>query len=132
MLLYIKRLWLKAVLHYRGIRFYQTDIVPKSPEFRSAEFMVVGGHTVEFFFFKDECVDLIFKRGRISKEQFIGIVIQARFTSEAPPMLSKYNNLKFFFNTKNIFVSDEIEIASALLEIYIRFIENELKANHVP
>lgn len=132
MLVYVRRLWLKIILFYRGIRFYQTDIVPKSPEFRSAEFRLIGGQIVEFFFFKDESVDLIFKRGKITRELFIGIVIQARFESDASPVLRRYNNLKFFFNTKNILVSDENEIAAALLQIYIRFIENEVNANHVP
>lgn len=113
----------------RGIRFYETNIVPKSPDFRSKKFETVDGHEINFYFFKEECEDLIHRRGKISREVFTGYTIQAHFDEGIPIThdLQRFNNLKFFFNGKDFPQIDEKKITDCLLEIYMDFIRSELK-----
>lgn len=124
---FIKGLMFKLALFHRGIRFYQTSMVPKSPRFKSAQFETVGDHQVEFFFYREQCEDLIFKRGRIRRETFIGYVIQAEFDDRLPEKLRQFNNLKFFFNSKDFLIRDEDVVASNLLAIYLDFLRSELQ-----
>lgn len=125
--MFLKRLFLGLYLNYKGIRFYKTDTTPKTPEFQRAVFKTAGGYTVEFVFYKEIFEDLIYKRGVFSKEQFIGYVIQARFDEDLEGSLIRYNNLKFFFNSRNIILRDEHSIAATLLSIFLDFIKLELQ-----
>ena len=125
--MFLKRLLLGLYLNYKGIRFYKTDTVPRSPEFQRAIFKTVGGHAVEFAFYRETFEDLIYRRGTFSKATFIGYVIQAKFEDGMPDSLLRYNNLKFFFNSRNIFLTDEHAIAATLLRIYLDFIKQEIK-----
>lgn len=125
----LRRLWLKLFLYCKGIKFYKTHTIPKSPEFKKAEFRTVGNHLIEFFFYKEICEDLIFKRGKIKKQKFIGYVIQARFDESLPKNLQRYNNLKFFFSSRRIRFTNEDDIVKALLNIYLDFIRSELESD---
>ena len=123
----LQKLLFRMYLFYKGIRFYKTETIPKSPEFRKAVFETVGNHQVEFYFYREICEDLIFRRGGIRKQTFIGYVIQARFDKNLPEVLYQYNNLKFFFNSKNFVLKDESQICHALLNIYLDFLRSELR-----
>lgn len=124
----LQGLLFRWAIFYRGIRFYQTSMVPKNPEFKSAEFETIEGQKVEFFFYREQCEDLIFRRGRIRKETFVGYVIQAQFDEGLPDRLHKYNNLKFFFNSKDFFFRDEQVVVRNLLAIYLDFLRSEMRA----
>lgn len=113
-------------LYFKGIRFYETECIPKSPEFRKAVFDTVNKKQVEFYFYREICEDIIFKRGKLSKETFIGYVIQARFDSSFPEKIYRFNNMKFFFNSKNVLVTDEYQICDTMLHIYLDFLKIEL------
>lgn len=123
----LKRFIIKLILFYKGIRFYKTECVPKYPEFKKAEFKTINDSSIVFYFYKEECEDLIFKRGRISNEKFVGYIIQAVFSEDIPPSVYKYNNLKFFFNINKLLVNDEDTIIECLLNIYLDFIKYELE-----
>lgn len=112
----------------RGIRFYETTIIPKSPDFKSKKFETVSGHEIKFYFYKEECEDLIHRRGKIRKEVFTGYTVQAHFDDEIPIKhdLRRFNNMKFFFNGKDFPEMDEQSIADHLLEVYMDFIRSEL------
>lgn len=125
--MFFKRLVLSLYLKYKGIRFYKTDTTPRTPEFQRAIFKTVGGHAVEFVFYRETFEDLIYKRGAFSKATFVGYVIQAKFEDGMPDSLLQYNNLKFFFNSRNIILKDEQAIASTLLSIYLDFIKQEIQ-----
>lgn len=125
--MYLKRLLLRMILFFKGVRFYETTAVPKSPEFRKVEIRLVNGHRVEFYFYKEHCEDLIFRYNKISRETFYGYVIQARFCDNLPEVLYRYNNVKFFFNPKAIFGFNEEILTEVLLEIYLNFIKEEIK-----
>lgn len=116
----------KLYLFFHGIRFYKTDAVPKSPEFRTASFQTVGRHNVEFFFYREVCEDIIYSKGRIRKEKFIGYVLKARFDETLPDIFCQYNNMKFFFNSRYLKITDENKICDALLSIYLDFLRHEL------
>jgi hypothetical protein len=123
-----KRLLFKLYLFHKGIRFYKTESTPRVPQFRTAVFQTVGNSQVEFHFYKEVCEDLIFKHGAIRSEKFIGYVIQAKLSNVLPEKLAAYNNLKFFFNTKNLILKDEDTICDTLLNIYLDFLRKELKS----
>lgn len=127
----INRLWLKLILYFKGIRFYKTLQVPKSPEYKAVDIRTVGDHRIEFYFYHETSEDLIFKNGKISQETFVGYVIQARFDEGLPPVLHQYNNLKFFFNVNGVFVGEHDVIVSELINIYLRLITSELANDHV-
>lgn len=122
-----KRFLFRVYLFYKGIRFYRTDAEPRTPQFKTAVFKTVGNQTVEFHFFRESCEDLIYKRGRIKTEKFIGYTIQAKLNQVLPEKLASYNNLKFFFNAKNWMIKDDDEVCQTLLHIYLDFLTNEMK-----
>lgn len=126
---WIKDLMFRWYLFYKGIRFYKTESIPKSPEFRKAVFQTVGDHKIQFFFYREICEDLIFKRGRIKKETWIGYLIQTKIDDNLPECLRRYNNLKFFFNSRNWVVSDQEKTTDTLLRIYLDFLKTELESN---
>lgn len=121
------RKWLFALqLRIFGLRFYRTGLVPKSQEFKKSVFETVNGRTVEFFLYKEECEDLIYRFGRISKSKFLGYVVQARLDESFPPAIVQFNNMKFFFHVNFIRDLTEEEVAHALVMAYIKFLKAEL------
>jgi hypothetical protein len=110
----------------RGIRFFKTDIVPSYAEFRKAEFKTFGNNRVEFLFYREVLEDIIFKRGKIYKENFHCYIIQSRFDNNLPDDIKQFNNLKFVFNMNSILVIDEDKVCKALLGVYLDFIKHEL------
>lgn len=122
-----KRFLFRLYLFHKGIRFYRTDTMPRCPQFKTAVFQTVGNHRVEFHFYRESCEDLIYKNGRIRSEKFIGYTIQAKLDQDLPEKLAAYNNLKFFFNSKNWILKDDEVICQTLLHIYLDFIDAELK-----
>jgi hypothetical protein len=117
----------RLYLYFVGVKFYKTNSVPKSPEYKTASFEMVDGKKVEFFFYREEGEDLIYKLGGVRREEFVGYVIQARFNEELPEILYKYNNLKFFFNINNVLRVSEEDISKVLLSIYMDFLESDMK-----
>lgn len=100
-----------------------------SKQFKTAVFETIGNHVVEFHFYREECEDLIFRFGHIQSEKFIGYVIQAKLDQDLPGILTRYNNLKFFFSSKDWLIKDDDEICAILLNVYLDFINDELKSN---
>lgn len=125
---YLQGLLFKWAIFHKGIRFYKTGMIPKNPEFKSAQFETIEGHSIEFYFYREVCEDLIFRRGRIRREKFVGYVIQAQFDEKLPEKLHAFNNLKFFFNTKDFFFRDEQVVVRNLLSIYLDFLRTEIKS----
>ena len=121
-----KKFLFKLYLYHKGIRFYRTDVAPRGPQFKTAIFQTVGNHLVEFHFYRESCEDLIYRNGRIRSEKFIGYIIQARLDQKLPGKLYSYNNLKFFFNSKNLFLKNDTDICEALLHIYLDFLKTEM------
>jgi hypothetical protein len=123
------RKWLFALqLRIFGLRFYRTGLVPKSQEFKKAVFETVNGKTVEFFLYKEECEDLVYRFGRITKSKFTGYVVQARLDASFPPKIVQFNNMKFFFHVNFIRDLTEEEVGHALVMAYIKFLKAELAA----
>ncbi len=124
----LSRLWLKLVLYFRGIRFYEMTGTPRTAVFRCAEFRTIQGHSVIFSFYKESFRDLIYRRNKISEKFFTGYIIQAKFEAEDIPVgLLKYNCCKIFFHSDHIGIINEDELTSKLLSIYLDFILLESK-----
>lgn len=125
---WLKNLLVRWMVYRKGIRFYATETVPKSESFKAVEFANTHGVGVEFFFFREESRDIIYKRGMITRERFVGYVIQARFEEHYPETLRSFNNMKFFFNTKEFVAVEEDRLLPILLDIYLDFIKQEMLA----
>lgn len=110
-----------------GIRFYETKLALKTPGFKSASFEAAAGEMVEFFFHREEREDLIFRRGKLKHEKYIGYVIHAKFSDVMPEKLLRFNNLMFFFNSKYFFAEDEEIVTKRLLDIYLSVLSAELQ-----
>ena len=119
----------RLYLYFAGVKFYMTNSIPKSPQYKTALFEVVNGKNVEFFFYREEGEDLIYRRGRIRRETFVGYVIQAKFDIAFPEILYKYNNLKFFFNINNVLKVSEEDVSKVLLSIYMDFLKSDMRGN---
>jgi hypothetical protein len=126
MVKYLKYLVFKLVLFVRGIRFFKTDIIPSNAEFRKAEFKTLNDHTVEFLFYREVFQDIIFRRGRIHKENFHCYIIQSKFDNDLPPDIKQFNNLKFVFNLNSVFLIEEEKVCEVLLGVYLDFIKREI------
>jgi hypothetical protein len=126
----LKGFLFKLNLFHKGIRFYRTDAMPRTPQFKTAIFQTVNGRQVEFHFYKEACEDLIYRHGRIRSEKFIGYVIQAKLDQALPARLVNYNNLKFFFNSRNWIIKNDELICQTLLNIYLDFLKAELKQSN--
>ncbi len=119
--------WLFALqLALFGLRFYKTDFVPRSQEFKKAVFETVNGKTVEFFLYKEEFEDLIYRFGYIKRVKFFGYVVQARLDESFPPSIGQFNNMKFFFRVNFLRRLTEDEIRHTLVMAYIKFLKAEL------
>ena len=126
---FFKNLLFKWMIFYRGVRFYETTVIPKSPNFKLAKFEIIHGHEIEFYFYREDCVDVIHRRGRIVREYFTGYTIQARFDESLPfkKTAFRFNNMKFFFNTRELPQIDEESVVNYLLDVYFDYIKSEIK-----
>lgn len=126
MINYLKYLFFKLMLHYRGIRFFRTDIIPRKAEFRRTEFQTLDDRQIQFLFYREEFENIIFKRGKIFKESFHCYIVQSKFDNYFPDDINKFNNLKFVFNANSLILTDEEKICTALLNVYLDFIKHEM------
>lgn len=123
----VKRWLLKLYLLTAGIRFYQTDTIPKTPEFRKVVFETIEDKEVQFFFYKDDFEHYIFRAGSIRKIKTVGYLIQAKFHDKAPSCLTVYNNIRFLFIANSYILNDEKLICETLLSIYLDLLKKRLK-----
>jgi len=123
----LKTLLVKLYLFFHGVRFYTTDRIPKTGEFKKAEFYTIDGCHIKFYFYKEIYEDLIFKRNKFYKEKFIGYLIQADLDPKIPEEFQVFNNLKIVFNSNLITAHNENEVDRELLAIYISFMKQEMQ-----
>lgn len=123
----LTRFLLRLYLFYKGIRFYRTTNVPKSPEFKQTIFRTVAQHELQFYFYREISDDLIYRRGRIREEKFTGYVLQVKLDDNLPEIFRQFNNLKFFFKGRDFLFTDEKLICDCLLNIFVDFLKHELE-----
>lgn len=122
----LKTLFLKVFLYFVGIRFYKTDLIPITAEFRKAIFRTFQGQEIEFIFYKEIFEDIIYRNGKISKINFHKYIIHSKFTDNLNcKELLVFNNMKFLFDSSKIIINDEAIITDVLLGIYLDFIKHE-------
>lgn len=123
----LDKLFLRVAMFFKGIRFYKTNLIPKNPEFRRATFQLNTGSKLDFYFYRENFEDMVYQRGTIKKKRFTGYIIQARFSDDLPRPILQYNNLKFFFDHDTWLFQNEESLTDILLNIFMDFIESELK-----
>ena len=113
-------IWIRLILFFRGIRFYETDVLPSVESFGSAEFSLIDDCKVTFSFYKETCTDLIYRRGQISEDNFVGYTVHAQLdNASAAGREFRYNNLKFFFHCPKGLHVDDGMISRYLLSIFL-------------
>lgn len=122
----LKSIFFKLFVFLKGVKFFKYDTPLQQREFKKAVFETVGDHRLEFLFYKQVAEDLIYKRGRVTRQSFVGYVVQLKVDEKLPAEIFKYNNLKFFFKNHSYFVKDENQIANLLLKIYLDYIRKEM------
>ena len=113
---------IKALIHLRGLTFYETEITPKSNCYRKLEIETVHGHDVHFFFYEEEMNDVRYRFGRFSHNKTRICLIQANFDDDMPPLVRKYNNLKIMIGKNDFFFNDEELLIEVLMSAYLDFI----------
>lgn len=127
---FCKKAVIKALIHLRGLTFYETELTPKSNCYKKLEVETVHGHDVNFFFYEEELNDVRYRFGRFRHSKTRVCLIQANFDDKMPPLVRKYNNLKIMIGKKGFFYSDEELLVEVLLAAYLDFIlDKEKEAN---
>lgn len=119
---FLKKMVIKALIHLRGLTFYETEITPKSNCYRKLEIETVHGHDVHFFFYEEEMNDVRYRFGRFSHNKTRICLIQANFDDDMPPLVRKYNNLKIMIGKNDFFFNDEELLIEVLMSAYLDFI----------
>lgn len=119
---FLKKTVIKALIHMRGLTFYETEITPKSNCYRKLEIETVHGHDVHFFFYEEEMNDVRYRFGRFSHNKTRICLIQANFDDDMPPLVRKYNNLKIMIGKNDFFFNDEDLLIEVLMSAYLDFI----------
>lgn len=129
------KLILKFIIHMYGLRFFKQPMTAKTVVLGTTTLTLTNGSELKFTFYKQSYNDVVYKRGYVSRQTYVGYIIGCDFDDNFPEHLAKYNNLKFTLH-RSIFHSwlfdyiDEEAIAHLLMDFYVRFIENEMNNNN--
>lgn len=122
-----KRWFLKLYINLVGIKFCCTEIDPTVIEFKRAIFTSVGDYLVEFSFYKKTSSDFFYRFGLLRKRNIIGYVIKAKIDNRFPMRIQRYHGVKIHFESDTLIIKDDQVIASVLLELYLDYLQNDLK-----
>ncbi len=122
MVKFLKKLVIKAIIYFRGVTFYETDLTPKSQSYKKLEVETVHGHEVQFFFYEEEMSDIRYKYGYFTHSKTKVCLLQAAYDDEMSPIIKKYNNLKIMIDKNDFLFNDDDLIAEVLMSAYLDFI----------
>ena len=121
----IQRFLIKLWIHWLGVRFFQTQIVPNNAEVLRSVFETVNGKTIEFLFYRENFLDTVYKRGTFKKKRFHSLVILAKFPEDLDAPMIKFNGQFYFFEGPWLkWIDDEI-LADELLRVYLYYIQEK-------
>lgn len=123
----LQKLLIYLFIYTKGLRFYKTCYKPLTATFREAKFITIKNHIVKFSFYREVFEDLYYKENRIVRKKVNVYIIQSQFDTTLPTNITKFNNLKFVFTDKFIFITNENLLTSILLKIHLKFIKEELE-----
>lgn len=114
-------------LYFKGITFFKTSTVPLRAEFIRAEFRTVQGLSIQFSFYRETFVDLVYKRKMFKRKNYVGFIIQAHFDDRFPEKLTTMNSMKFLFKDSILSVLSDRLVSSMLLDLYLEYIQARLE-----
>lgn len=123
-----KLLFIKLLIYYKGIRFYKSDIEPLSDGFKEMSVQTVDGKSIVFYFYEDEYVDYIYRRGTIKKSIFKTHTIRCVMSDDICSKLLTFNNMKIIFKSNDIYIKDRDIFIKVLLSIFLDFIKKEIES----
>jgi len=132
MMSYLFGVVLKTIIHLYGLRFFKQAMAPNIIKLGVSTLLLDNGAKLTFTFYKQFYHDVVYKRGSVSRQTYVGYVVGCEFDDILPEHLEKYNNLKFTLH-RSIFHSwlfdyiEEEAIAHLLMEFYVKFIEHEIR-----
>ena len=125
----LPRFFLQIYLYFKGITFFKTSTVPSRAEFIRAEFRTVQGFTIQFSFYRENFVDLVYRRRMFKRKGYTGYIIQAQFDERFPERLTAMNSMRFLFKDCILNSLSDRLVSSVLLELYLEYIQAKLEQN---
>lgn len=119
----LSRLALRAVLYFRGVRFYESNSPPCGVKFMTKSYKTLKGYEIKFHCHRETVDDHIFKRGKVRHHRFVGYTVQADFPSEFPEELRQLNNLKFFFPKRGMALFSERVLVDSLMVMFVNLLQ---------
>lgn len=126
MYFFLRWLFIKAYIYFRGVRFYATDRNPEVKEFKRAEFKTIDNKEIIFKFYKEIYSDSIYKRNKIYNKKIIAYVISIDIDDDLDVAIKEFNNLKIVFSSELVTEEHEEELDRQLLNVYLKFLKNKL------
>lgn len=123
---FLRWLYIKSYIYFRGVRFYSTHRNPDVKEFKRAEFKTIEGKEIIFKFYKETYIDCVFKRNKIIDKKILAYVISIDIDEDLDVAIKDFNNLKIVFSSDLITDEHEEELDKQLLNVYLKFLKNKL------
>jgi hypothetical protein len=123
---------IKQFIRLVGLRFYEQasgDSGHGETLVGQSDIRSLAHTSVQFRFYRKTYRDIIYKRGKVRTEVFIGYSIECTFDDSFSHVLKSYNNLKFVVRQKSLRYIQEKAMMHILVEFYLEFITNEIKKN---
>lgn len=124
----IKYTLARAFIYFTGIRIYEQPSNSLKGEILVGQTLItsVMDTKLEFNFYRKKYTDLIYKRGKIRTEVFIGYSIECKFDDSFVSSMHRYNNLKFVLRQTSLDIIPEKDILYLLMEFFVTFMANEM------
>ena len=112
---------------FNGLRFYNQQTVVSDVLMGKSVIKNILGSEIKFKFYKNNYIDIVYKRGKIKKQTFVGYSIECEFGHNFPSEMKAYNNIKMVIRKSLLNILDEKIIFHLLLNFYTKFLILELK-----
>jgi hypothetical protein len=121
----------RLLVYFKGINFFKIDDMSEAQLVSTGTFIVGYNKSISFRFYKKSYEDIVYKRGYIRPETFIGYMVECNFDYTFPQSLREFNNLKFVLKKNKLFSNlKEENILHFLIEFYIDYIRHNLSEDN--
>ena len=114
-----------------GIRFYQMKVIPSNAEVMKHTFAGVEGHKIEILFYREIYDDHVYRFGRFFPKRKESFIVEGNFDDIPPNKIQRFNRIRYTFNSWIFRQLNNEVVAFVLTSVYINFITNELKKEHI-
>lgn len=124
----LREVFFRLKLYLIGVRFHEWVKTRDLPLIHQALYQLTPEHSINFEFYRLECIDLVLQRGKLVPENYQSYVVKASFSQECPEAMKELNDRCFFFNGHmNQLGRDEDEVVMLILDIYLDYVRTVLE-----